>query len=335
MTTVYFVRHAESDNTDLDSPNRKLTAKGYADRRLVTEFLQDKEIDFVFSSPYRRAIDTLSDFCDSYGFSITTVDAFREHVSLPTRLNDPERYLYYKELWENFDYSKSTTESFAALQHRNVMALNSILQQYRNMNIVIGTHGIAVSTIVGYYNKHYDYDDLWDMIYRLPWVVKMEFNQDMCIGMEYFDICNPYEKPDESQYEVNTYELNYLDAYRFVVIFARYQDRWLYCRAKSRNNYETAGGHIELGETPLQAAKRELYEETGACSFDIQPVFDYSVHTPSEWANGQVFFADIKQLGSIPPFEMSEVKLFDTIPDTMRFPQILPKLYETLELIRG
>ncbi|MCL2478533.1 MAG: bifunctional GNAT family N-acetyltransferase/NUDIX hydrolase [Treponema sp.] len=127
--------------------------------------------------------------------------------------------------------------------------------------------------------------------------------------------------------DTRVYTLNELGAYRFVVIFARYMDRWLYCRAKERDVFETAGGHIEKGESPLEAAKRELYEETGAVKFDIKPAFDYSVHTPLEFSNGQVFLAQIEELGNMPDFEMAEVKLFDTIPERMRFPQILPVLY--------
>jgi len=129
-------------------------------------------------------------------------------------------------------------------------------------------------------------------------------------------------------WDVRVYPLDELCGYRYTVIFARYQDKWLYCRAKARDTYETAGGHIEKGETPLEAAKREFYEETGAVKFDIKPVFDYTVYRENDFANGQVFLADVEELGEMPGYEMAEVKLFDTIPDKMRFPQILPVLFE-------
>ena len=132
-------------------------------------------------------------------------------------------------------------------------------------------------------------------------------------------------------WNVRTYDFDTLGAYRFVVIFARYEDKWLYCRHKERTTYETAGGHIELGETPLAAAKRELFEETGSVLFDIVPAFDYSVGTETESANGQVFLARIEKLQALPEYEMAEVKLFDGVPDTMRFPQILPVLYERMQ----
>ena len=133
------------------------------------------------------------------------------------------------------------------------------------------------------------------------------------------------------------YLLDELGGYRYVVIFARYGDKWLYCRAKNRDTYETAGGRIERGETPLEAAKRELYEETGAIRFDTKPAFDYSVHTPDNFSNGQVFLAYIHELGEIPEDtndKMVEVKLFDSIPEKMRFPKILPVLFEKIKSMK-
>ena len=39
--------------------------------------------------------------------------------------------------------------------------------------------------------------------------------------------------------------------------------------------WEIPGGHIEPGESPEEAARRELFEETGAAEFTIRPIFDY------------------------------------------------------------
>ena len=119
--------------------------------------------------------------------------------------------------------------------------------------------------------------------------------------------------------------------YVYTVIFAKYKDKWLYCRAKTRQVFETAGGHIEPGETPLMAAKRELYEETGVTDFAIMPAFDYAVTNNSTTTNGKVFYAEVKTLGEMPNHEMAEVALFDSLPTAMRFPEITPVLYKHLQ----
>ncbi len=139
-----------------------------------------------------------------------------------------------------------------------------------------------------------------------------------------------YKRTD---WDVKTYNLEELNGYRYVVIFARYKNKWLYSKHKERDTWETAGGHIEIGETPLEAAKRELYEETGALKFDITAAFDYSVYSNSDFSNGQVFFAQIHELGDIPDYEtqMCEVMTFDAIPDKITYEKILPCLYNRIQ----
>ena len=63
---------------------------------------------------------------------------------------------------------------------------------------------------------------------------------------------------------------------------------------------------------PIEAAKRELYEESGAVEYYIVPICDYWVGSDDETsgANGMVFKAIIHELGEIPDSEMAEVKQY-------------------------
>lgn len=128
--------------------------------------------------------------------------------------------------------------------------------------------------------------------------------------------------------ETRTYPFGYFGFYRFVVIFARLGGKWLYSRRFDRDTWETPGGHIEPGESPETAARRELWEETGAADFDLSPGFDYSVHTPDDFSEGQVFIAEVRELGKLPDFEMCEITVCDTYPDRLTYPDILPVLFE-------
>ena len=80
ITTVFFVRHAEPDCRNHDDFSRELSAKGLKDRKLVTEFLSDKSIDIVLSSPFRRAVDTLADFARKKGLEIQIAENFKERI---------------------------------------------------------------------------------------------------------------------------------------------------------------------------------------------------------------------------------------------------------------
>lgn len=59
---------------------------------------------------------------------------------------------------------------------------------------------------------------------------------------------------------------------KYAVIIARHDGKLLWCRHKERDAWEVPGGHIEEGETALDAACRELQEETCALDFSLTPV---------------------------------------------------------------
>jgi 8-oxo-dGTP diphosphatase len=128
------------------------------------------------------------------------------------------------------------------------------------------------------------------------------------------------------------YTLGKLKNYKYVVTFVRYNNKWVVCKHKDRNTWETSGGHIEKNETELDAAKRELYEETGSTDFDIIPVCDYwACDEPHEtdditWANGQAFLAHVKEIGPLPESEMERIDFFEAFPQNLTYPDITNEL---------
>lgn len=123
------------------------------------------------------------------------------------------------------------------------------------------------------------------------------------------------------------YPLGYLEQYKYTVICANYKGKWILSRHKKRDTWETQGGHIEEGETPLACAKRELFEESGIQDADIYPVCDYWGFNHQACSNGMVFLAVVHALGELPESEMKEIRAFDTLPDALTYPQTSPKLY--------
>lgn len=67
MATVYLIRHAEPDFNVHDDKERPLTKRGKESCKKVIEYLQDKEIDVIYSSPYLRAVDTIRPFAEEQG----------------------------------------------------------------------------------------------------------------------------------------------------------------------------------------------------------------------------------------------------------------------------
>lgn len=113
----------------------------------------------------------------------------------------------------------------------------------------------------------------------------------------------------------------------YVVIAARYNGEWVFVRHRERDTYEIPGGHIETGEDYLAAAKRELYEETGAKDFALDFISIYTVMTDKRADGGYLFYADIKELSVLPESEIAEVILFDELPENLTYPLIQPQLH--------
>ena len=124
------------------------------------------------------------------------------------------------------------------------------------------------------------------------------------------------------------YPLNTLKKYKYTVICSYYNGQWVLSKHKKRSTYETQGGRIEEGETPLECAKRELYEESGIKDATIYPVCDYVGYNHISSSNGQVFLAIVHSLDELPDSEMSETKLFEKIPKNLTYPNVSPRLYE-------
>ena len=188
MTTIYFIRHAQSESSVHDPFLRPLTEKGIQDRSLVTRFLLDKNIDFAFSSPYKRAADTIVDFTRGKGIEIEKIHDFREHETISDTYCDADYFPFIQQYWENKNYKVPGDESFGELQSRNVRALKSILKECKDKNIIIGTHGMALSSILNYYDGTYGYQNFLSMVKIKPWVVKMTFEGFVNTKIEYIDL---------------------------------------------------------------------------------------------------------------------------------------------------
>ena len=114
----------------------------------------------------------------------------------------------------------------------------------------------------------------------------------------------------------------------FAVIIARYQSQWIFCRHKDRTTYEIPGGHREEGESIIDAAKRELIEETGAEVFGLTFLCDYSVKTNNQINYGRVFTADVVQMGKLPDSEIAEIRITEELPENWTYPEIQKKFIE-------
>ena len=182
MTKVFFVRHARPNYDNHDDLFRELSPQGMEDRKLVTEFLSDKDIDLVFSSPYRRAVDTIKPFAKQNGLDIEMVEDFRERKADDSWIRDFSEFA--RKQWDDFGYRLSGGECLKEVQDRNITALNEILKKHPGKNIVIGSHGTALCTVINHFERSFGYDDFERAKDIMPWIVEFDFDENaVCIGI--------------------------------------------------------------------------------------------------------------------------------------------------------
>jgi 2,3-bisphosphoglycerate-dependent phosphoglycerate mutase len=182
QTEIYFIRHAEPNYNNHDDLTRELTKKGLVDRELVTNYLSDKNIEIVLSSPYKRAVDTVKHFADKNNMIIEQVEDFKERKIDSCWIEDFESFS--KSQWSDFTYKLSDGECLNEVKIRNISALQNILKTHIGKKIIIGSHGTALSTIINYYDNSFGYDDFVSIKNLMPWIVKFIFEGDACIKIE-------------------------------------------------------------------------------------------------------------------------------------------------------
>ena len=178
MTKIYFVRHAQPEHAWEDDRTRPLTGEGRRDSAIVFEFLKDKHIDAFYSSPYKRSVDTIADSADFFGKDIITDEDLREREKGE---NGNNHGMFHKR-WADHNYHEEGGKSIAMVQKRNMRALTEILRDNIDKEVVVGTHGTALSTILNFYDKSFGCDDFLRIVDRMPYVIELDFEGDKLVG---------------------------------------------------------------------------------------------------------------------------------------------------------
>ena len=144
VTSVYLLRHASTSPSpdfapDFDWP---LNTRGHGQARQLVPILTALGIDAVFSSPQRRAVETVAPFCKTGGLGIQFRDELRESGCNPTWVDDIGGVI--RKHWDDFDYCVLEGEPHRTCQKRFVGALLQLAQDHRGKTLVCCSGGQAI-----------------------------------------------------------------------------------------------------------------------------------------------------------------------------------------------
>ena len=171
MTNIYFVRHAQPDYRCINAALRPLTEEGMRDTAEVVRAMKDIHLDYAVSSPYKRSYDTIKQTADEHGLEIDIDDRLHERIS-GKNSNYPEMF---RRRWADLDFCEEDGECLRSVMDRNISALNDILAAHKDENVMVGTHGTALSTILHYYDNSFGADDFMRLIDYMPYIIRLGF----------------------------------------------------------------------------------------------------------------------------------------------------------------
>lgn len=184
MTHVYFVRHAEPRRDWEDDETRPLTGRGMRGVEEVTKFFKEIHLDALYSSNYKRAIQTVSGTAVSHNIEIKLDARLRERMSGKNGNVGPNHFELFEKRWQDRDWCEDGGETINQTQKRNIQALSELLKAEEGRTIVIGTHGTALSTILAYYDNTFVCKDFLRIIDWMPYIIRLDFEGTTYVGKE-------------------------------------------------------------------------------------------------------------------------------------------------------
>jgi 2,3-bisphosphoglycerate-dependent phosphoglycerate mutase len=157
LKTIYLVRHASAAGQPVDSP---LTEQGRKQAMALVDFFKRKEIDIIYSSPFKRAVDTIKPLSDSRSIRVIEDDRLGERVLSTVNFEDWRDKL--KQSFEDFELVFEGGESHSAGMNRAKSLIEDVLCSEHD-HILLVSHGNMSTLLMRYFNESFGYDCLIEM----------------------------------------------------------------------------------------------------------------------------------------------------------------------------
>lgn len=142
MKNVYIVRHCKAEGQAADA---RLTVIGIEQAESLAEFLSDKNIDCIISSPYERAYHTIKPLSDKIAVEIALDERLTERVL--SDQNHPDWQDMLRKTYDDLDICYEGGESSNTAMSRAVSVVMEALNS-ENKNIVLVSHGNLISLLL-------------------------------------------------------------------------------------------------------------------------------------------------------------------------------------------
>jgi 2,3-bisphosphoglycerate-dependent phosphoglycerate mutase len=157
-TTIYLVRHAESlPSADVPAAEWPLSTRGQEQALALVGVMRALAIDAIYSSPYPRALHTLTPLAEALGKQVIVEPALHERVLARRNLGD-EFWPVIDRYWADADFALPDGESNRACARRMAQAIDRLAAQHRGETIALASHGNALALYLGTIDPSFGYE---------------------------------------------------------------------------------------------------------------------------------------------------------------------------------
>ena len=144
MTSFILIRHAEAPWSE--DEGRPLSAAGARAAELLPERLDGLAIDAIYSSPYRRALETASPLAERRGLLVSEVPDLRERALGSYRCASFEEAV--AATWSDFDLAHPGGESSRCAQRRALSVVGGLARRHPSQTVALATHGNLLALVL-------------------------------------------------------------------------------------------------------------------------------------------------------------------------------------------
>ncbi|NIK80036.1 2,3-bisphosphoglycerate-dependent phosphoglycerate mutase [Paenibacillus castaneae] len=157
MKSIYLIRHCKALGQE---PEAALTKEGQQQAEALALYLQDKEIEYIISSPFERAVQTIIPLSQCLGRNIHIDDRLAERVLSTSSIENWLEVL--EKTYSDYELKLEGGESSQEASERALHVIEDLMKRPEK-TICAVTHGALLSLIIKHFNADFGFED-WKRI---------------------------------------------------------------------------------------------------------------------------------------------------------------------------
>lgn len=150
---LYLVRHCKAEGQPPEAP---LTAEGRVQAEALADFLADKGVERIVSSPFVRAVKSIEPLAARLGLPVELDDRLAEKVLAAGPLPDWMDRL--RESFDDLDLCLEGGESSRTAMARAVAAVEEILAKGAGCTVVV-SHGTLLTLLLKHFDQRFGFEE--------------------------------------------------------------------------------------------------------------------------------------------------------------------------------